>query len=254
MNFNIILESNNGTCSIIEKMKSTINIQRKQIELYKAELDSLKKEFHKINEFPKVQFSYLKKYNGITQSKDVICFVIFRDHPFGIMTGRLVASYKGKSNIKLNVSFEESTQNIEVSGRIWETKIGISIFEINNEKLSKGLKEHCLILNEILPGQILDLGSRIVTYAPSLQILTGYVLSKEPIPNGELHCQLDAEELYSGAIVFDEALLPIGICSVYNPEQIRKDNSRVKLSSMLPLTINIQNPDLCKVIPMEKIM
>jgi len=240
------MEGNNES---IERLKATVEMQAKQIEMFKTELESLRRSFVRVSQFPKLQLVLLKKYNGITSSKNLICFIVFRGYYFGLITNKLAETFKGRTEAKVEVGFEGLDENIEVEGKITKLKCGITLLELNANTIPKKLQEHCLIVNEVEISKQKEAGTKIVAYAPGLEIVTGYILSNQLLPDGELKCQLHLEEYYMGALVFDEHLLPIGISSeLKSVGQAQGKTSRIEVSSMFPLTIKIPPAPVCKVI------
>eukprot|EP00826_Nyctotherus_ovalis_P050357 TRINITY_DN6160_c0_g1_i7.p1 TRINITY_DN6160_c0_g1~~TRINITY_DN6160_c0_g1_i7.p1 ORF type:complete len:347 (+),score=104.65 TRINITY_DN6160_c0_g1_i7:127-1167(+) len=252
---NNCMEPKEDENALLEKLKVTVDIQAKQIETLKSELEALRKNFVSVSQFPKAQLAALKKYNGVTALKNIICFVVFRGFVFGLMVGKLSENAKGQAEAKVGVSFEDTGETFELRGTITKLNCGLSLLELNRGEVPRKLQSHCLVLDEFELAKAKQPGTKLATYAPGLEIVTGYVLSSQLMPDGELKCQLTLEEYYSGALVFDEALLPVGICSgLKNALQAQGKATRLEVSSILPLTIKVPPAPTCKILGMIAIL
>jgi len=254
------LQNTDKTLKIIGNLQNLIETQGRQITALKFELESTRKEFEKLHNFPKSQLALLRKYNGRINEKYCICFVFYQGNLFGIMSRQFANRFSENAEAELKVQYEDCLIKIEVKGRVHFTHSEIAILKVNLASASKEIQDHCLPLDEIHIKPHIEIGTKIVCNCPSANIETGYITSSKLKENGELLCQIKTTKEFTGSFIFDESSLPTGIC--IDPIDILKnhypENNSLEskhVLSMFPLAVELLiSPPICRIIHISKIL
>ena len=236
-------------------LKNNMQAQDKAINQLNTDLQLLKKEYLLLDQLPSLHLNLLKRYNGVTYTGHIICFVSYKNFKFGLITGELAEYFKGKIETRFKVDFEHPKNELEVKGELVQTKCGVLILNVKETNSLKVLQEHCLVIETEARREKVVAGTKIITYAPQMELIEGFVLSEKIQVNGEIKCQLPINEEYIGSLIFDEVSMPIGICTgIRTPSMTHTRPISLQLTSIQPLTIKLIPPYNPKVIRIEEIV